>query len=550
MAGVPVRAQPGDSAGCDLHLHNPHATQSDVAIEIKGAPRAWGWVTPAQVSLAPLGDRTVRLVFRPPREAGLVPGPVPFEVTVGSSTLHGAVEVGDFVDLSASLAPKAAAARRETRYQLTVENRGNVEAEVCVEASPSDGRLSIGVEPATLSIGPGASGNVRVTARATRPQLSPRTRGRAFTVTARQSGRSAIGTKPQEATPQTAIMYQRPFPWAVPAAVIGAVMALVALLVRPGGEGGSPAASSGPPAQSAQAPSPPSPVYAVGSRTVTFVDPTRKTNAFLSFPERPERTLRTWVLYPAEGTPATEATPVYGDGLTPATARGPFPMIVFAHGSGGNVEGYRELLVRWAAAGYVVAAPTFPGAASPPATTSDDYPDQPGDMSYVAGEMVRLSGSGIGPFANLVDPARIGAAGHSLGGVTTLGLIANACCSDPRFKAGVVLAGREVPFGNHEFFTQPNAPLLFVHGDRDGNVSYSDGKLAYVDAQAPKHFVTVEGGGHGRPFQSGVDQTDFRVVLTTTLDFFDHYLRGAANGLDRLRAHASVAGVSHIESTA
>ncbi|MDP9453510.1 MAG: hypothetical protein M3P97_09050, partial [Actinomycetota bacterium] len=83
-------------------------------------------------------------------------------------------------------------------------------------------------------------------------------------------------------------------------------------------------------AESAVAPGAPVPRYAVGTRRVTFVDASRPTLAFAANPALPTRTLETVVFYPADGSPgegAREAAP-------PATADGPFPLIVFAHGSG------------------------------------------------------------------------------------------------------------------------------------------------------------------------------------------------------------------------
>ena len=40
--------------------------------------------------------------------------------------------------------------------------------------------------------------------------------------------------------------------------------------------------------------------------------------------------------------------------------KGPFPLIVFAHGSAGHPEKFTKLFSSWAAAGYIVAAPAFP----------------------------------------------------------------------------------------------------------------------------------------------------------------------------------------------
>src|SRR5207245_982575 len=65
------------------------------------------------------------------------------------------------------------------------------------------------------------------------------------------------------------------------------------------------------------------------------------------------RTLVTYVRYPALGAPT--ATDVAD--APPASAAGPFPLVVFAHGFAVTPAIYSNLLQSWARAGYVVAAP-------------------------------------------------------------------------------------------------------------------------------------------------------------------------------------------------
>src|SRR5690606_38473865 len=44
----------------------------------------------------------------------------------------------------------------------------------------------------------------------------------------------------------------------------------------------------------------------------------------------------------------------------PAKRKGRFPLIVFSHGIAGHPRKFTKLFAKWAAAGYVVAAPVFP----------------------------------------------------------------------------------------------------------------------------------------------------------------------------------------------
>jgi len=270
----------------------------------------------------------------------------------------------------------------------------------------------------------------------------------------------------------------------------------------------------------------------------TFVDASRPTAEHGPVPASTSRTLQTTILFPA----ATDNGP-------PDTAGGPYPLIVFGHGSGGLGTRYLPMLRTWAAAGYVVAAPVFPFAATGgnDATSTDDYPNQPADMAFAISGMLRLNFDASSPLKGSMDADRVGAAGHSLGAMTTLALAANTCCRDPRVKAAAVLSGRELPFGSGSFFTRIRVPLLLIHGDADNNVPYSDARRTYGDAPPPRFLVTLFGGDHSAPY----DPPDSRAAQLTAkvvVDFFDQYLKGATDGLRRIQADAGTGGVAKLES--
>ena len=182
---------------------------------------------------------------------------------------------------------------------------------------------------------------------------------------------------------------------------------------------------------------------------------------------------------------------------------GPFPLIVFSHGLTARPADYAALVIPWARAGFVVAAPAYPHTS---AGAKDfnvlDVLNQPTDASYVLTQTLAKLG-------DLVDPKRVAAAGHSAGAVTTLGLFSSN--RDERLRAGVVLAGRQV-LGSP--FAGPQAPMLFVHGTRDPTVAYADGQAAYDAVPWPKAFLTVKNGGHVAT-GAALD-----AVTATTVDFW------------------------------
>jgi predicted dienelactone hydrolase len=251
---------------------------------------------------------------------------------------------------------------------------------------------------------------------------------------------------------------------------------------------------------------------------------------------------------PSRATPANDDTGVRGHAgrilvttIYYPTTGGPFPLIVFAHGFGTVGADYHALLSAWAGHGYVVAAPDFP-LSSRFATGGPnvaDFFEQPLDLSFVITAMTKLTG-------DRVDPGHVGVAGHSLGGVTVLGLTNNTCCRDPRVLAAVAMAGDTVSFPGGVYTNERTPPLLLLHGDQDQTVPYQGSRAAFSMGAPPKFLVTVLGGDHAGPFLDSSSPA-FRAVVATTLDFFDTYLKGKRNELGHIKRDGDVVHVAQEE---
>jgi hypothetical protein len=173
-----------------------------------------------------------------------------------------------------------------------------------------------------------------------------------------------------------------------------------------------------------------------------------------------------------------------------------------------------------------------------------DTKNQPADASFVITQVVGLDKKGKS-FGG-IDAKRIGAAGHSLGGITTYGLTFSSCCRDKRVTAAIPMSGLAGVVEGPENYFRNSTPLLGLHGNTDGTVPYQAGRNAYMAAQAPKFLLTFLGAGHVAPFLSG-DNPQAVALKKSTIDFWNRYLKGDAQALDKLRTDANVPGSTTFE---
>ncbi|MGC4803546.1 alpha/beta hydrolase family protein [Micromonospora sp. DT233] len=241
--------------------------------------------------------------------------------------------------------------------------------------------------------------------------------------------------------------------------------------------------------------------------------------------------VRTFTLDPTGARPLP-VTVWYPAAATGGVARGRFPVVVFSHGLGSLPALHAPLTTRWAAAGFVVAAPAYPHTRRGAARFSRaDVRNQPADAWRLIRHLVLLGGRRGDPFAGHLDTARFAAAGHSAGGFTTAGMFTSGHPS--RLRAGIVIAGG----GLAGAFAGASAPVLFVHGDADQVVPVTVGQAAYARAPGPAAFLTVTGGDHGGYL--GPTHPAFPEVLATTTNFLRWTLYNDPRALPALPPPAS-----------
>jgi len=168
---------------------------------------------------------------------------------------------------------------------------------------------------------------------------------------------------------------------------------------------------------------------------------------------------------------------------------GPFPLIIYLHGSGGSVDGRESGLASVASSGFVVVAPRtggYPGSC----TSKTEYKDA--TRAWTAS---KSGGAALSPGLAKVDWSRTGIWGYSMGAKTTpdasvqevMGVDAIVCSHGSRDSTNVTV------------------PAMFVTGTRDDSSSPADVMFSQFEAaQSPfKVYSNIQNGTHTRPIEQG-----------------------------------------------
>lgn len=249
--------------------------------------------------------------------------------------------------------------------------------------------------------------------------------------------------------------------------------------------------------------------YGVGFRDVRLVkqsanDPTQ------------ERVLDAVVWYPT--TPGAGPIEIGSRAVRDAAldaSGGPYPVVMFSHGSCG-FERQSLFLTPWLAThGFIVVAVPHPG------NTLFEFPDcrtgdaqvksaaeRPRDMVFGLDWILAAGEDPASPFFGAVDPSRIAMTGHSFGGLTTYLTTA----LDDRFTVAVPMAPATGPR------SELTIPSLTLYGEIDSVVSNPGVFAAYERSSGPKRLVGIEDAGHYAFSDSCFPSADCNPPATLTQD--------------------------------
>lgn len=246
----------------------------------------------------------------------------------------------------------------------------------------------------------------------------------------------------------------------------------------------------------------------------------------------------------------------------PAESADPLPIILFSHGLGGSREGYEYLGRHWAGCGYVsvhlqhfgsddrvwknAAGPermqAMRSATLEPANTAN----RPKDVSFCIDQLLALHSDRSSPLHGRLDAKKIGMAGHSYGGFTTMAIAGQDFgpmkWADPRVKAAIQMSAPVArPARRDGAYAAITLPVFHMTGTRDdspiGDTTAAERRIPFDKMNAAETcLLTFQDGDHmvfaGAPrLRDGAREQDAefqKLICAGSTAFWDAWLKGDA----------------------
>ena len=187
--------------------------------------------------------------------------------------------------------------------------------------------------------------------------------------------------------------------------------------------------------------------------------------------------------------------PTDGEPGVPSTD-GPFPLIVYSHGATSAADSSSFLTEHLASHGFVVAAAQHPVRSL--AERGDAFAERPREVHAVVDLLLARSSASGDRFEGTIDPERLGVAGHSFGGLTTIALLGE---TGNRFDAGLAMAPGirpGDPAGVADAIRTIEVPVMMMMGQADVLARYEHLSAAYatIPTTTTRYALVLPTAGH------------------------------------------------------
>ncbi|MCB9637297.1 MAG: hypothetical protein H6727_00120 [Myxococcales bacterium] len=274
--------------------------------------------------------------------------------------------------------------------------------------------------------------------------------------------------------------------------------------------------------------------FTVGVRTIKIVDTTRKTDKYpegrplvidIWYPAMPQKEDAVKDAYdPKADAPKETIDKLVSEGINipklaqdayrdaePYKKGGPYPLILYSHGSGGIRYQSVFQCPHLASHGYVVAAVDHVDNTLYDILAGNDArdtgillqsaTDRPIDQVKVWNEMKSRNANSADPLFQMMEPENVGITGHSFGGFTSV--------LTPRDLPALKVSIPQAPFTSlvEDLGVKPEhlakLPIMVLASKADMTLDYAKEQRGFYEKMllskwfsAPRYLVTLERGGH------------------------------------------------------
>ncbi len=164
--------EPGSSVSTTMRVRNTGEVVDEFTFQPLGDAAGWISVSPQTVRLFPGTDDAVTVSITPPRRFDSTPGvidwairAVPQEDPESSAVVEGTVDVAMFTEVAVEMQPEIGHGRRAGRFEVAVDNRGNVAMPVRLSGTDAEQVLDFDFSPPIVDCGPGTARFAKVKVR-------------------------------------------------------------------------------------------------------------------------------------------------------------------------------------------------------------------------------------------------------------------------------------------------------------------------------------------------------------------------------------------------